>query len=73
MCWLLGGGGRRKLGVHGRPVCVCVLCAENTYDIVGACSKDGHKFSKDNYEPVRKRVRCLLCSGTTKNHIVPHT
>ena len=28
-------------------LCVCVLCAENMYNIVGACSKDGHKFSKD--------------------------
>ena len=26
MCWLLGGGGRRGLGVCGRPVCVCVVC-----------------------------------------------
>ena len=34
MCWLLGGGGRRGLGVRGRPVCVCV-CVGYMYDIVG--------------------------------------
>lgn len=38
MCRLLGRGGRRGLGVCGRPV--CVVCVEYMYDIVGAQKMD---------------------------------